>query len=340
MFKRHPKIALLILSIIVLIIFLFCLEALCRVARYVVRGPSVEKDLVVSDKRLGWVLNTKMKKHVSVNACGERVVISPYKHKFIVKYPKYQNKKTILFVGDSTTQAGGVSSGQAYYDIFEQLVKDNLSVYAAGVGGYGSLQEYLMLKEIYDDVQPDIVVWQLDANDIQNNVYELENSSLYDIQRRGPYLNLVNDSIEMKNPGVFLFDISYGFRYLFSKVFTLDRKYNLGIIGFLNSLIVLDEETEIRKRMEGFEVLGRVLKLSMGNYPNTRFIGFNMGLDDRFKQIFEKNAAIYFEGFDSKIDGVEDTNCEPLDYHMNHKGHKLAGELMYNYFLEHNLIKK
>ncbi|MBC8488078.1 MAG: SGNH/GDSL hydrolase family protein [Bacteroidetes bacterium] len=337
-FERHPIITQLISSIAALAILLFCLEVGYRLVRGIVRSSSLQKSTVVSDKKLGWTLDTEMKKSFFLNKCGEQTIISPYRHRLIVKFPKYKNKRTILFIGDSSTQVASVSTGRAYYDIFEELVKNSFSVYAAGVGGYGNLQEYLMLNEIYDEIKPDIVLWQHDNNDISNNVYELDNSSFYNNQRPRPYLNLNNDSIEMKDPGFPLFDISHGFRFLFYKILILDRKYNLGILRYLDSLIELDEETRTRKHKEGLEVLSRVLKLSMRNYPHTKFIGFCLGSDDGFKNIFESNGAIYFNQFGSKIYSIEGTNCKPLDSHLNHKGNRLAGELMYNFFKQNDLF--
>lgn len=92
----------------------------------------------------------------------------------------------ILVIGDSFTQARGLSEGKAYYDYLLPLASD-LKVY--GIGAYGSYQEYLLLKRVLSSFSADIVLWQFCPNDFINNVPELErmfHSSLHVIDR--PFL--------------------------------------------------------------------------------------------------------------------------------------------------------
>jgi hypothetical protein len=63
-----------------------------------------------------------------------------------------------------------VAKGSAFYDHFERRLPYPAKVYAAGVGGYGTAQEYLLLRRL-QRLKPDVVVWQLCNNDIINNVF-------------------------------------------------------------------------------------------------------------------------------------------------------------------------
>lgn len=82
---------------------------------------------------------------------------------------------TIMFVGDSFTMALDASDEAAYYGRLSGQL--NATTYAYGAGGYGTLQELMVIREFYPLVQPDIVILQLCGNDIINNSYELEAAS-------------------------------------------------------------------------------------------------------------------------------------------------------------------
>ncbi|MGQ0713225.1 MAG: SGNH/GDSL hydrolase family protein [Gemmatimonadaceae bacterium] len=84
----------------------------------------------------------------------------------------------VLAIGDSYTQAVSTSTGAAYFD---KLAIDfpEIEVFAIGVVGYGTLQEYLLLDRLADSIRPHVVLWQLSSNDIINNDRELEAGSFW-----------------------------------------------------------------------------------------------------------------------------------------------------------------
>ncbi len=79
-------------------------------------------------------------------------------------------------VGDSTTQAYQVPVGQAYYDVLARL-DPSLEVFGYGVGGYGTVQQAMVLERFWSRIRPDVVVWQMCANDLINNDWQLEAAS-------------------------------------------------------------------------------------------------------------------------------------------------------------------
>lgn len=286
------------------------------------------QELIVKDDKLGWVLHNERKGFTRVNACGETVNFLPYPHKLLNKLPKYKNSRRILFIGDSYTHAHEVSSGAAYFDVFEEIVKDRYSVYVAGIGGYGTLQEYLLLNEVYDLVEPDIIVWQMCSNDINNNVFELDNSLIWNNQRPRPYYDLSSGKVEIRNPGFILFDISHGFRYVLGKLLILDSKYDLNVLSKLNFLIKLDASETEKYQKQGLLIIDELLKKTTKRYPGLKLYGFsvNKAHDEQFMEIFEKNEAIYFADFSEYMASHKNTDCLPLDFHWNHNGNKIAGE--------------
>jgi hypothetical protein len=98
----------------------------------------------------------------------------------------------LLIIGDSFTQATGVSDEHTYYAYLKAPLGAELFAY--GGSGYGSLQEFMVLDKYFDAVKPDLVIWQYAANDFVNNSPEFEiASTLNNNGLRRPYL--VNGSI-------------------------------------------------------------------------------------------------------------------------------------------------
>ena len=132
------------------------------------------------------------------------------------------NKKKVLFIGDSFTHAVEVSNDKTYYGILKDTLP--IEVFAFGGGGYGTLQEYMILEKYLDDVKPDAIVLQLSSNDFINNHYELEaRSARNNNGMRRPYLTK-NGEIIYKLPKSFsiIRDIAYNhlrfFNFIFSRI--------------------------------------------------------------------------------------------------------------------------
>jgi hypothetical protein len=88
-------------------------------------------------------------------------------------------KSKVLVLGDSFTHAAMVSDGETYYHRLA-LARPDLEVFAIGAGGYGTLQEYLLLDEWADVIAPDLVLLQMHPNDVINNSHALESRSTTD----------------------------------------------------------------------------------------------------------------------------------------------------------------
>jgi lysophospholipase L1-like esterase len=78
----------------------------------------------------------------------------------------------LLVVGDSFTYAAGVPPDRPYHQAVAR--KLGIAVYAIGGGGWGTLQEYLLLDRRIDALRPDLVVLQVSSNDLFNNDWEME----------------------------------------------------------------------------------------------------------------------------------------------------------------------
>ena len=100
---------------------------------------------------------------------------------------KNNKKRKVMFVGDSFTHAVQVSNNKTYYGILGDALP--IEVFAYGGGGYGTLQEFMIINKWLDVVKPDMVILQYCSNDFINNHFELElRSNRNNNGMRRPYL--------------------------------------------------------------------------------------------------------------------------------------------------------
>lgn len=103
------------------------------------------------------------------------------------RYGDLRTTKTrILVLGDSFTEAGQVSDGEAYYDYLDDGGRE-VEIFAHGTGGYGSLQESIILDRHIDAIRPDVIIWQFSANDLINNDHDLETRHALSSRMVRPY---------------------------------------------------------------------------------------------------------------------------------------------------------
>ncbi len=105
----------------------------------------------------------------------------------------------VFCLGDSFTFAEDTSQSETYFAVAAGIL--HLNIFAYGTQGYGSLQEYLVLDEWIDQINPDVVVWQFCRNDFINNSVELtRRSAKGQCHVDQPYLS-TEGSIQYQNPG-------------------------------------------------------------------------------------------------------------------------------------------
>ena len=122
------------------------------------------------------------------------------------------NKLKILFIGDSFTGDPNMSDKDSYYENVGRLL--DAEIFAYGSGGYGTLQELMILNKYLKIINPDIFVLQFCENDYENNSYNLEGESIVRNQKNfRPYLK---DGKIVYRQGVAQL---YRFFYKFSRIF-------------------------------------------------------------------------------------------------------------------------
>ncbi len=106
----------------------------------------------------------------------------------------------ILFLGDSYTGDPYAGNKEMYFSVVKSTLHDkyhmDVEIFATGGGGYGTLQEYLFIKQYISRIKPDVFVLQFCDNDFENNFWEWEKYSIVRNQKYlRPYYSLDSDSI-------------------------------------------------------------------------------------------------------------------------------------------------
>jgi lysophospholipase L1-like esterase len=189
---NKKKIIFIIPIISILIVFLE------QYANY--KSPSWHK----SDLELGWVLKKNFKHtYTFVDYLG-----NIYDSKFSTDQNGFRNYstsekelgETFLVIGDSFVADPYSGNEEMWYSQMIKSLKEqnkkNYTVYGAGGGGYGTLQEYLLLKRIIENKKFDYYILQFCSNDFNNNNYSIEKKGLvYNQFFRRPFLDIKTKTI-------------------------------------------------------------------------------------------------------------------------------------------------
>jgi len=112
--------------------------------------------------KYGWILpaNTLEIKTVIYSKDYIRNVTINYSNNGFKRWGNVDTNKTKLFIlGDSFTEMEYVSNGEEYYAYLEDTF-NNLELFVLGIGGYSSLQEFMVLDYFFDIIKPDLILWQ------------------------------------------------------------------------------------------------------------------------------------------------------------------------------------
>ena len=211
--NKKAVVARLLTAVLPLLVLLVVAEVGLRV--YYLTKRANRPQLSELSELEGWIGTPDVESEFEARAYG-RILYSTNSEGFRVWGDPATEKTKILFIGDSYTQAYQVSDGLAYYDVVGKSREDT-EVFAYGVGGYGSLQELMVLERWLRTIRPDLVVWQAHTNDIVNNDFRLESSSSENNNHmRRPYYE--DGAAVLRHPDGralgFLAEISYVFRRL------------------------------------------------------------------------------------------------------------------------------
>ncbi len=241
----------------------------------------------------------------------------------------------MLVIGDSFTHATAVSDDRTYHALLSKLL--DIEVFAYGAGGYGTLQEFLILDRYVDTIQPDVILWQYCINDFINNDNELERLS--SINNNGwvrPYWR--NGTIQILSPKESSLQvrdwINRHSRFLYFVVTRLDR------LRAANTRETVEVDIEAEgMRHAGFaravavtdDLMGRV-RARVGSRP---IMAFDCAEAEPYNQAFRDISAHHRIAYwDDVARSVQAADARGEDVfaadgsHWNERGHDLAAQAL------------
>lgn len=328
-----------------IVIFLIC-EVLMRGYQFL-RSPSPS---IVMDSELGWKPGPNIDfLSVVADAGGEYYAlrITSDENGFrMFGDINSSDKKKVLFIGDSYTQAMEVSDRHIY---FAHLQRDlDIEVFGLGTGGYGTLQSYMLLKQWLDEIEPDIVVYQFCTNDFINNSYDLENQSIFNNNGlKRPYLNdgEIFHKLPKKMPNIRHFANKYSrfLYYVLSRIDIMNSQYGADSVEYT----ILEkgrEYPDYKKAIEVTEETMRRMKDAVET-SGAEFLTFasddNQPYYDDYLDIVSTLEGVHLvEGVSAAIREAEElgVTVRAADMaHWNNEGHRIAAEVLKGYFTENIL---
>jgi lysophospholipase L1-like esterase len=248
------------------------------------------------------------------------------------------DRKKVLFLGDSFTHAMQVSDDKTYYGLLQEAL--GIEAFAFGVDGYGTLQEYLLLNSIMDDLRPDIVVLQFCPNDFINNLYDLELQSAHNNNGlRRPYL--VDGEVVYKTPASFPAQREFAARFSEFLYFII-KKIDLLNEPPVNPAEKLIEEQGLRYALfrESVDITDEALARFRARIPpDTAVYAFSTHHQypylDTFRTLAEKNGIRFIDGTSQAVAAAEAagvTTRAADGAHWNNAGHRAIANVLRDYF--------
>ncbi len=247
-------------------------------------------------------------------------------------------KPKVLVIGDSFTHAREVSDSRTYYAVLKKTL--DIEVFAYGVEGYGTLQEYMILDKYVDLIRPDLVLWQYCPNDFVNNDPNLERQSIvHNNSRKRPYW--IDGKVMYILPRESWTQLrEFAWRYSRFLQFIFGRLDRLGAISIKETL-----ETEIEHQglnhegfARSFQTTRDLMTLVRSRVGNIPIVAFNCQdvepFTEALKAISLSQGIIFLKEVGKGVGLAKESGDDVLHSDMAHwseAGHRIVGILLYKY---------
>ncbi len=299
------------------------------------------KDMIPCHE-LGWktVANAQLEDRFDVYG---KVKYSTSKYGFRVFGDISSKKPKVFVIGDSQTQARKVTDGKTYYEVLGKIA--DCEIFAYGAGGYGTLQEYLVLEKYLEDIQPDLILWQFSRNDIHNNSWILESSGFASsnhmmrpylednrVVLRYPHRSWVYRNFWRHSYLIKMFHIKLGLLLSTNKGRIPNRIFSLENPDFLEAVMTTREVISMAR--------DRANPVPLVAFCSSRFP--NSVQAKAIKRLCSAAEIPFIDGVAEAIGEAESkgiaVNGLPYDAHWNDTAHQIAGRLLAAYLIDNKLM--
>ena len=243
------------------------------------------------------------------------------------------SKLKVLAIGDSFTEAVMVSDGEAYYHHLA-AARPDLEIFAIGAGGYGTLQEYMLLDQVIDTVRPDLVLLQMHPNDLINNSHALESrSTTNNNQMTRPYWE--HGQIVQRFPE----NREWGALYRLVRHSYVLRLLNANLLFFRSRSADSIERTLQSQDPDVVQATDATVELlaMIRKRANVPVAAFSVRGEDYFSfwsraDVCRRAGVRFIPGVGEAVDAAaaagEQVTGAPIDAHWNGRGHAMAARLI------------
>lgn len=331
--ERVIRIALLAAS---LVFSLLLAEAGYRVCVFLIRGDP--RPVVTLDEQVGWKPTGNLRLHKTLrDDAGSKYTLdySTSVDGFRMYGDVNSERRRVFFLGDSFTWAQEVSDSKTYFAIL--AAKLPLEVFAFGGGGYGTLQEFMILDKFADSIRPDLLILQFCENDFVNNSLEMDRATRRNNPLRRPYLT-GSETVEYAFPC--RFELLRDFIYRYSRLLSwLTGKLDKMMYQYGPSRGIEDEIAELSMKHPVFSravhITDRLFRKIKQRIPHTPIMAFCV--DDRephheqFKRLSRQNGIEVIEGVARAVQDAEKRGVVVRAEdggHWNEAGHEICAEVL------------
>lgn len=330
--KDSMNVRYILFSVVTFILFLLLMEGGIRT--YFCIKNKIDVRARNFTEYLGWETAANISKKSDVKGYGE-ITYSTQRYGFRRFGDTETDKTKIFIIGDSFTDGYSVSDGNAYYDYLTKH-DDNIEIFAYGSGGYGTLQEFMILDRYFDEIKPDLVLLQFCHNDFINNSHELESASLVNNnQMTRPYYK--DGAIE------WLFPRQYG-GWLDKMV---QSSYFLRLLNIRLNILTAEKRDSIEWKLspghplfrESAKITSDIMGFVRQRIGDTPMLAFSVDvakwMGSAFQDICEENSIDFIPGIPQAIAKAKQSGIVvdglPYDGHWNSVGHAIVGEIILRY---------
>lgn len=252
----------------------------------------------------------------------------------------------IFVLGDSVTQAVQVADNKTYHAVMANEL--NAENFAYGVAGYGSLQEYMILDRFYDEIKPDLIVWQFCSNDLVNNDPINEtNSTKSNNGMTRPYL--VNGQVQYILPKRMAFVREVALKYsraLYWVLSRIDQAQANSDAPDVQARMIANgtSDPDLQRVTRVTNEIMQKVRARIGNTPVVTFTCAHHELfDETFRVVSEENGMDFVAEAAIALERAEQqgTMVRVIDGgHYNEAGNRILGETLAKFILEKNLLVK